>query len=525
MRKWLCLLVLIGLPLFAGADDTPWTEPGADGVEVHLYLFWSQTCPHCLEARPRLLDLAQRHGWVRLHDYELSGSRENVERFNELAAQVGGEARAVPTLIYCGRMEVGLDSSDAGMASFLGRLEACRTEQGAVTDPGATVLRLPLIGQLDTNGLSLPLLTVMIAGMDAFNPCAFFVLLFLLSLLVHQSNRRRMALIGGVFVAFSGLMYFAFMAAWLNLFLVVGSLPWVTGAAGLLALLMGAVNVKDFVRFRQGISLSISDGCKATIFQRARDLQAADSLPAMLAATVVLAVSANFYELLCTAGFPMVFTRLLTLQGGGAALPLPRAVQRDLCAAPAGDRDRLRAHDGHAQAQRTRGAFAQAAIGPDDARPRCAVVAGAGKAGKHRRSIRDSADLNRPDLGRCAAAGSVSASLLQGGHRCCRRCFSCPCAPSAHRWPTAQDAVAELACRCGLIQILKRPTLSLRSRDRPTNKSERRRASSEAWWVCSMPCAISSTRCAISVLTADCSRSESTMVSIAALARDDVSSA
>ena len=36
-------------------------------------------------------------------------------------------------------------------------------------------------------------------------------------------------------------------------------------------------------------------------------------MPAMLAATVVLAVAANFYELLCTAGFPMVFTRLLTL--------------------------------------------------------------------------------------------------------------------------------------------------------------------------------------------------------------------
>jgi len=94
MREWFCLLVLFWLPLFAGADETPWIEQGADGVEVHLYLFWSQTCPHCLEARPRLLDLAQRHGWVRLHDYELSGNRENIERFRKLAARVGGEARA-----------------------------------------------------------------------------------------------------------------------------------------------------------------------------------------------------------------------------------------------------------------------------------------------------------------------------------------------------------------------------------------------------------------------------------------------
>lgn len=319
MRKWLCLLVLIWLPLFAGANETPWTEPGADGVQVHLYLFWSQTCPHCLEARPRLIDLAQRNGWVRLHDYELSRDSENAERFKALATQVGGEARAVPTLIYCGRMEVGLDSSDAGIAGLLGRLEACRTEPGAAMHPRARSLRLPLIGELDTSRLSLPVLTVLIAGMDAFNPCAFFVLLFLLSLLVHQADRRRMALIGGVFVAFSGLMYFAFMAAWLNLFLVLGSLPWVTGAAGLLALAMGVVNVKDFVRFRLGLSFSISDSGKATIFQRTRHLLAAESLPAILAATVVLAISANFYELLCTAGFPMVFTRLLTLQGGGVA--------------------------------------------------------------------------------------------------------------------------------------------------------------------------------------------------------------
>ena len=43
-------------------------------------------------------------------------------------------------------------------------------------------------------------------------------------------------LVGGVFVLFSGLLYFIFMAAWLNLFLLVGYLPLVTTAAGLVAL-------------------------------------------------------------------------------------------------------------------------------------------------------------------------------------------------------------------------------------------------------------------------------------------------
>jgi uncharacterized membrane protein HdeD (DUF308 family) len=153
---------------------------------------------------------------------------------------------------------------------------------------------------------------VLIAGMDAFNPCAFFVLLFLLSLLVHQKDRRRMLIIGGVFVAFSGLMYFAFMAAWLGLFRMMGSLPWVTGAAGAMALFIGLVNIKDWFAFKRGFSLSIPESRKADLFQRARRVLNADSLPAMLSATVLLAVAANFYELLCTAGFPMVYTHLLT---------------------------------------------------------------------------------------------------------------------------------------------------------------------------------------------------------------------
>jgi hypothetical protein len=154
---------------------------------------------------------------------------------------------------------------------------------------------------------------MVLAGLDAFNPCAFFVLLFLLSLMVHVRSRARMALVGGVFVLFSGLLYFVFMAAWLNLFLVVGYLPLVTIGAGLVALLVAAINIKDFVWPRKGISLSIPERAKPGLYRRTRDLVNAANLPAMLAGTVVLALAANAYELLCTAGFPLVFTRILTL--------------------------------------------------------------------------------------------------------------------------------------------------------------------------------------------------------------------
>lgn len=307
--------------------DATWIEPGADGrPEVHLYFFWSLACPHCLEARPFVEAIPASRPWVKLHSLELSRHPQHVRHYVALAGQLGLSAQAVPALLFCGRMWTGWDDDASTGQDLLAALDACRDAaltgsalDAARTLPAPTLPLLGKLGKLEAGTLSLPLLTVLIAGLDAFNPCAFFVLLFLLSLMVHQNNRARMLTIGGVFVLVSGLMYFAFMAAWLNLFQLLGNLAWVTLAAGLMALAVGLINVKDFFRFGRGISLSIPESRKPGLYRRARAILAAGNVPAMLAATVALAVAANFYELLCTAGFPMVYTRLLTLQGLGPA--------------------------------------------------------------------------------------------------------------------------------------------------------------------------------------------------------------
>ncbi len=290
---------------------------GLAGEQVDLHVFWSKHCPHCLEALPAIRQIAAQNPWLVVRDYEITGSPENLQRFEAMAKAQGATAEAVPTLFYCGHMEVGWDDAPAGRSAFVERLRQCHAGQLAAPGSQPESLNLPLFGPVDPGTLSLPLLTLLLAGLDAFNPCAFFVLLFLLSLLTHQRQRSRMLLIGGVFVTASGLMYFAFMAAWLNLFLVVGSLPYITALAGGIALLMGLLNAKDFFAFKQGVTLSIGAPQKADIFQRSRHLLQADRLPTLLAATVLLAIAANFYELLCTAGFPMVFTRLLTLREHG----------------------------------------------------------------------------------------------------------------------------------------------------------------------------------------------------------------
>lgn len=303
----------------AFAQD-PWVETDADGnVRVHLYFFWSLTCPHCLEAHPFIEAIPGERPWVIVHSLEVSRQRDNARRFIVLAESLGQTAEAVPTLIACGAMETGWDDVATTGAALLRRLDECRAralpDAPPVTAPAPDTakVRVPLLGEVDADSLSLPAFTLVLAGLDAFNPCAFFVLLFLLSLLARQKDRRRMSVIGGIFVLTSGLMYFAFMAAWLNVFQLLGALAWLTLAAGILAVAVGLVNIKDFFAFERGISLSIPESRKPDIYRRARAILNADNLPAMLGATILLAVAANFYELLCTAGFPMVYTRLLTL--------------------------------------------------------------------------------------------------------------------------------------------------------------------------------------------------------------------
>ena len=351
------LLVLVLLArLASGATPDPnsdefWYGQTADGTPVvRLYYFFSPTCPHCQAAAPFLDELSARSPWLELKKYVVKDNRANAKFYYETALSLGTQALSVPGFIFCRQVLIGYDDAETTGAQIEQALRKCHAER--LARPGASVsaetsgapgegvsagtpewraaaegvsagtpgrdgagtrVHLPFLGTVDAQGFSLPVLTLVLAGMDAFNPCAFFVLLFLLSLLVHARSRTRMAVVGGIFVTFSGLVYFVFMAAWLNVFLIAGELRIITALAGLLAVMVAALNIKDYFWFKQGPSLTIPDSAKPGLFKRMREVVAAGSLGPMLVGTVLLAIVANSYELLCTAGFPMVYTRTLTL--------------------------------------------------------------------------------------------------------------------------------------------------------------------------------------------------------------------
>lgn len=305
------------------SQSNQWYGSAADGsLKVHLYFFWSKKCPHCLNAEPFIRGLSAEYSWLQVHSLELTEHPENVEQYINMAASLGQEARSVPAFLWCGQISVGFDNEQGMGQELKQQLNSCYQQLNqpqsansrAMESPGIeSEISIPLLGKLDFKQFSLPAFTLIIAGLDAFNPCAFFVLLFLLSLLVHAKNRGKMLVIGGIFVFFSGLLYFLFMAAWLNVFLLIGQINAITYIAGTLAVVFALINIKDYFWFKQGVSLSIPENAKPGLFARMRTIVNSDNSYAMVLAAIGLAAFANLYEFLCTAGFPMVFTRILTL--------------------------------------------------------------------------------------------------------------------------------------------------------------------------------------------------------------------
>jgi len=325
-RKCILFVLLFYItPVFAEQSplpDSTWFHINSQGKPViQLYFFWSEKCPHCLEALPVVENLAATHDDISLHSLQLIGQQDNVRRYQYMAMKLGQPARAVPAFLFCNRMLTGFDSNNTP-AQLRNEIARCRKHLAEFNNLDAFHVKevenlqvvLPFIGALDTQEInSLPVITVVLAAIDAFNPCAFFVLMFLLSMMIHTRSRGRMLLVGLIFVFMSGLMYFLFMTAWLNLFRVIGHLGVITLIAGMVSVAIGVINIKDFYWLKKGVSLSMSGQARQSLFQRMRGLLGRASLSGTIMATIGLALFANLYEFLCTAGFPMVFTRILTL--------------------------------------------------------------------------------------------------------------------------------------------------------------------------------------------------------------------
>ncbi|MFW5643225.1 MAG: glutaredoxin family protein [Alkalispirochaeta sp.] len=287
----------------AGATgDEDAAAVGAPGEPGVLRFFWGIGCPHCEAAKPHLDRLEGEYPGITVERYEVYESAENRAIFAETREYYGSTSAGVPQFFFENHGWIGFSDG------VIEQIESAIRGREPSRD-----IELPLFGIVDPETAPAFLVTTAIAFVDGFNPCSLWVLTLLLGLIAHTGSRRRVILVGGVFLVVTVLIYGAFMVGFLNVFAVVGHALAVRVVVAVVAVGMGLVNVKDYFAFKHGLSLTISPRFQRWIGVTSRDIAERDGTSLRLALiTALFAGGVAIVELPCTAGFPMIWSRYVT---------------------------------------------------------------------------------------------------------------------------------------------------------------------------------------------------------------------
>jgi len=312
MKKLIATFLIIGT-LFAVFSSVQAQE------KLEIDFFYSPTCSVCDREKPFLNDLVEKYPEIKLNSFSVV-QKENAEKLKVFYKEYEVPEKSwglVPATFVNDKFFIGFNADGTTAQAIEDAIFSLEKENN--TEP-ERLIKIPFFGEISISRFSPLALAVLLGGLDGFNPCAMVVLGFLLAMLVATGIRERVLLVGGVFILVSGLVYFVFIASWLNLFLVLGQIKMITVGAGIAVILFGIFLMKDYL---SGVICKI---CKVDegetgfftkierfLFEKMQKVSKKDmSLPLLLLAVAAIAVGINLVELVCSLGLPLAFTKILT---------------------------------------------------------------------------------------------------------------------------------------------------------------------------------------------------------------------
>ena len=313
---------------------------------VNIYLFHSDSCTHCQNEIKLLNELEKEYSNIRIYKYEVS-KKENVTLLNEVSMLLDARVGGVPFTVIGNKFYSGFSKENSKktfkatieyfneygyddiVGKHIGNIEIPEYEikedipslEEFVKDYGNYTFKLPLIGEVNTKNLTLPLVAAVIGLIDGFNPCAMWVLLFLISMLIGMKDKKRMFIIGFTFLLTSAIIYFLLMLFWLNIASILTGIVWVRTIIGLVAIIGGLFNlITTFKKKEDGCNV-VNAKKRNKIFDKIKKFTKEKNLLLALIGVITLAISVNIVELACSAGLPLVFTEILSLNN------LPKIVE------------------------------------------------------------------------------------------------------------------------------------------------------------------------------------------------------
>ena len=306
---------------------------------VNIYLFHSYTCKHCKEEIKLLDELEKEYDNIKVYKYEVN-ENGNGELLKNISEIMGSKVTGTPYTIIGNKVFSGYDYENS-KGRFKGAIEyyskygyedkvgeyissiPLPSYEVKDTDPDVDEyindyisykIKLPLIGEVKLKNLTLPLITVVIGLADGFNPCAMWVLLFLISMLIGMKDKKRMWILGSTFLLTSALIYLIFMMSWLNLANLLISVVWVRVIIAVVSLVGGFINLRGYIKHRKVSGCDVVDDKKRNkIITRIKKFTTEKNFWLAILGVIVLAISVNVVELACSAGLPVMFIEILSL--------------------------------------------------------------------------------------------------------------------------------------------------------------------------------------------------------------------
>ena len=300
------------------------------GKELNIYLFHGDGCPHCAAEIEYLNGYLEKHDNIHLHKYEVWHSSENVDKLEEVTKITGKDADGIPYLVIGDTVITGY--SDSISKKIEKRINYCLENNcsdkvgvylGVTEDEGSNdettkeeeIYDIPILGEINAKKVSIPLLAIIIGLVDGFNPCAMWILIFLITMLFGMKEKKKMWILGLTFIITSGVVYFLFMASWLSLASFMNKVSLIRTLIGVFAIIFGLVNIFNYIK-----SLNKDVGCEVTdnkkrkkIITHIKKIVTEKKFILALLGIMVLAFCVNLIELLCSLGLPVIFTEVLSL--------------------------------------------------------------------------------------------------------------------------------------------------------------------------------------------------------------------
>ena len=309
----IALAIVLGVAFvslqFAPTATLPPENSLAWQADGRLHVFFHPDCPHCHQA---IQFLKTQPGIdFDLHDVSTSAN-EVLLRMVAEQHSISEGALGVPFFVRGSRYLIGFESAETTGRELL----ALAADETAIVQPEAEAswISLPVFGEIDPSRYSLLALTALMGLSDGFNPCAMWVLVYLISMIAGLQDQRKIWWLVGTFVLTSGILYFLFMTAWLNTFLILGYIRPLTQLIALVAIGFGADHLYELAVTRGVIVCEVGDSeQRRRTMKWVRDLVMAPVGFGSLILVIGLAFTVNAIEFVCSAALPAIYTHILAL--------------------------------------------------------------------------------------------------------------------------------------------------------------------------------------------------------------------